>query len=204
MNSTFLAWIFRMPLIRRWSLMYSHKQENIAEHSHQVAVVAHMLAVIRNTLFNGTLSPEKAATLALYHEIAECWTSDVASPVKYSAPALTREFKKLEVAAEKACLETLPDSLKPYFETLLVSEKVDPVYKEIVKAADIICAYIKALDELRFNNSEFEHVKTNLELKLLPYRELPEVSYFFEHFLASCVSTLDDLTRNSDLEKYTI
>lgn len=93
MKSTFLAWIFRMPLIRRWSLMYSHKQENIAEHSHQVAVVAHMLAVIRNTVFDGKLSPEKAATLALYHEIAECWTSDVASPVKYSDPSLTREFK---------------------------------------------------------------------------------------------------------------
>lgn len=199
MASTFLAWIFRMPLIRRWSLMYSHKQENIAEHSHQVAVVAHMLAVIKNKLFNGDLIPEKAATLALYHEIAECWTSDVASPVKYSYPELTREFKKLEVAAEKACLNTLPAQLQDYFEELLVSEKTDPVYKDIVKAADIICAYIKALDELRFNNSEFEHVKINLEEKLASYKRLPEVEYFMEHFLGACVSTLDDLTKDSNL-----
>ncbi|MCP5207768.1 MAG: 5'-deoxynucleotidase [Hahellaceae bacterium] len=201
MKSTFLAWIFRMPLIRRWSLMYSHKQENIAEHSHQVAVVAHMLAVIRNTVFDGKLSPEKAATLALYHEIAECWTSDVASPVKYSDPSLTREFKKLEVAAEKACLNTLPEALRDYFEPLLVSEKADPIYKDIVKAADIICAYIKALDELRFNNSEFAHVKSNLETKLAPYKSLPEVAYFIDYFLDSCVSTLDDLTSAPLLRK---
>lgn len=199
MKSTFLAWIFRMPLIRRWSLMYSHKPENIAEHSHQVAVVAHMLAVIKNTLFDGNLQPEKAATLALYHEIAECWTSDVASPVKYSDPALTKEFKKLEVAAEIACLKTLPKPLQGYFEELLVSEKTDPVYKDIVKAADIICAYIKARDELRFNNTEFEHVKTNLESKLSPFYTLPEVEYFMTYFIDACVSTLDDLTRESPL-----
>jgi 5'-deoxynucleotidase len=93
----------------------------------------------------------------------------------------------------------LPASLREYFEPLLVSEKADPVYKEIVKAADIICAYIKALDELRFRNTEFEHVKTNLELKLRAYESLPEVKYFIDYFLGSCVSTLDDLTRNSPL-----
>jgi len=192
-QSTFLAWIMRMPLIRRWSLMFCQRQENIAEHSHQVAVVAHMLAVIKNRQFGGTLSPERAATLALYHEIAECWTSDVASPVKYSNPTLRDEFKKLETAAEKACLATLPQALQEDFAPLLVSEQMDPAYKDIIKAADELCAYMKALEELRFNNPEFTQVKVNLEEKVESLRSREEVAYFLDTFVDSCQFTLDIL-----------
>ncbi|MCP5169528.1 MAG: 5'-deoxynucleotidase [Hahellaceae bacterium] len=192
-QSTFLAWIMRMPLIRRWSLMFCHKQENIAEHSHQVAVIAHLLTIIKNKKFGGQLSPDRAATLALYHEIAECWTSDVASPVKYSNPALSEEFKKLETAAEKACLATLPDEFRDEFACLLVTEQMDPAYKDIIKAADVLCAYMKALDELRFHNPEFTQVKTNLEEKVRSLRSLPEVAYFLDTFVDSCQFTLDIL-----------
>ncbi len=193
-QSTFLAWIMRMPLIRRWSLMFCHKQENIAEHSHQVAVIAHLLAVIKNRRFGGQLSPERAATLALYHEIAECWTSDVASPVKYSNPALSEEFKKLETAAEKACLATLPSDLQAEFAPLLVSEAIEPEYRAVLKAADVLCAYLKALDELRLQNPEFTQVRTNLEEKVESLRrQQPEVDCFLNTFVESCRFTLDIL-----------
>ncbi|MBY5992068.1 5'-deoxynucleotidase [Ferrimonas balearica] len=192
-SSTFLAWLFRMPLIRRWSLMYCVKPENVAEHSHQVAIVAHLLAVIKNRLFDGDLNPDRAATLALYHECSETRLGDIVSPVKYSNAQITSEFKKLEAAAEQHCLESLPEALREDFAELLVQNNVAPEYAALVKAADVICAYLKAKEELAHHNHEFSHVVEKLEPKLETLRERPEVAYFLDVFMASCGATLDSL-----------
>ncbi|MCU7799450.1 MAG: 5'-deoxynucleotidase [gamma proteobacterium symbiont of Lucinoma myriamae] len=199
MQSTFLAWVFRMPLIKRWSLMFCHKKENIAEHSHQVAVVAHLLALIYNKkvvpLNNSKpLIPERAATIALYHDQIEIYTGDTVTPIKYHNQELTREFKKLESTAENLCLETLPEEFREDFSGLIISDKIEPKYARIVKSADVICAYIKTLDELKHHNYEFEHVKLNLEKKLDKLKEQAEVRYFMDVFMASCITSLDKLT----------
>jgi 5'-deoxynucleotidase len=194
MNSAFLAWILRMPLIKRWALMHSVKSENVAEHSHQVAVIAHLLAVIRNTYFNGKLNAEKAATIALYHEVSETKLQDINHVTKYHNPDLTREFKKIEEMAELECLKTLPVELQPIFKPLLVQKEVDEEYKTLVKAADLISAYLKACDELRFQNAEFSHVKTRLEKMLGEYqRTMPEVEYFLSIFKEKCFVSVDQL-----------
>lgn len=197
MQSTFLAWVFRMPLIRRWSLMFCHKAENIAEHSHQVAVVSHLLAIIYNKKFaelGQPISPEKAVTIALYHDQIEIYTGDTVTPIKYHNPELTAEYKKLEQSAEKLCLETLPDEFKEDFEDILLSAEIDKQYARIIKSADVICAYIKTLDELKHHNYEFEHVKLNLEERLEQLKIYPEVAYFMDTFLDSCVVSLEKLT----------
>ncbi len=199
MQSTFLAWVFRMPLIRRWSLMFCHKTENIAEHSHQVAVVSHLLAIIYNKNIIDPaqkISPEKAATIALYHDQVEIYTGDTVTPIKYHNPELTAEFKKLEQSAEKLCLDTLPDELKADFNDILLSGEINKNYVRIIKSADVICAYIKTLDELKHHNYEFEHVKLNLEDRLEQLKVYPEVAYFMDTFLDSCVTSLDKLTNN--------
>ncbi|MFQ3207593.1 MAG: 5'-deoxynucleotidase [Glaciecola sp.] len=194
MNSAFLAWILRMPLIKRWALMHAVKNENVAEHSHQVAVIAHLLAVIRNTYFQGTLNAEKAATIALYHEVSETKLQDINHVTKYHNPDLTREFKKIEEMAELECLKTLPVELQPIFKPLLVQKEVDPEYKKLVKAADLISAYLKACDELRFQNSEFSHVKIRLEKMLTEYKNtMPEVNYFLSIFQEKCFVSVDQL-----------
>lgn len=194
-QSTFLAWILRMSLIKRWALMHSIKQENIAEHSHQVAVIAHLLAVIRNTLFDGSLVPERAATLGLYHEVSETKLQDINHVTKYHNPELTREFKKLEALSEQECLHSLPKTLQSQFAPLLIQSQVDPEYKTIVKAADLISAYLKACDELSFGNKEFKHVKLRLENMLTEYREtLPEVEYFLDTFAQNCLVNVDELS----------
>jgi 5'-deoxynucleotidase len=192
MNSAFLAWILRMPLIKRWALMHTVKNENVAEHSHQVAVIAHLLAVIRNTYFQGTLNAEKAATIALYHEVSETKLQDINHVTKYHNADLTREFKKIEEIAELECLKTLPIELQPIFKPLLVQKEVDPEYKTLVKVADLISAYLKACDELRFQNSEFSHVKIRLEKMLSEYRNsMPEVDYFLSIFQEKCFVGVD-------------
>jgi len=195
-KSTFLAWILRMPLIKRWALMHSVKSENIAEHSHQVAVISHLLAVIKNKYFDGQLSPEKAATIALYHEVSETKLQDINHVTKYHNPTLTQEFKKLEEIAEKECLQSLPEDLRGEFEHMIVQSQVDAEYKQIVKAADLISAYLKACDEVSFGNREFEHVKLRLDKMLSAYKaDMPEVVYFLETFQENCFVTVDKLSR---------
>ena len=196
-KSTFLAWILRMPLIKRWALMHSVKPENIAEHSHQVAVIAHLLAVIRNQYFNGTLNPERAATIALYHEVSETKLQDINHVTKYHNPALTKEFKKLEELAELECLNSLPEPLRETFKPLLVQSQVEQEYKQLVKAADLISAYLKACDEISFGNKEFSHVKTRLNDMLAEFKnEMPEVEFFLATFEKHCFVSVDKLAQD--------
>ncbi len=189
-----MAWVIRMPLLQRWALMHCFQPENVSEHCHQVAVIAHMLCVIKNKRFNGDLNPERAATIALYHEVSETKLQDLNSNTKYHNPEFTKAFKKLEEIAEQECLETLPEDLRDEMASLIVQSKVDSEYKQIVKAADIIQALVKTNNELRFNNNEFLHVKEKLVLKLEQLcKEMPEVACFSELFLDDCTSTLDAL-----------
>ncbi len=193
-QSTFLAWITRMPLIKRWSLMHCFRKENVSEHSHQVAVIAHLLTVIDNQYFNGTLSPETSATIAMFHEISETKLQDLNSKTKYQTPEFTKQFKALEHIAETECLHTLPTELQHYYENLVVQSNVDPAYKKIVKAADVLSAYIKAKEEMRYNNQEFAHVVISFEEKInVLKQEIPAVNFFLEHFIDSCNCTVDEL-----------
>lgn len=194
-ESTFLAWMFRMPLIKRWALMYCVKPENVAEHSHQVAIVAHLLAVITNKKFNGKLNADRVATIALYHEASETRYGDIVSPTKYANPEIAREFKKIETLAEQECLTSLPEEFQEIFDDIIVQDNVQLEYKAIVKAADILVAYIKALDELAHKNMEFEHVEQRLAKKLTQLKsELPAVQYFTDTFLSYCAATVDILS----------
>lgn len=202
MQSTFLAWMFRMPLIKRWALMFCVKPENVAEHSHQVAIVAHLLAVIKNKKFAGNINEDKVATVALYHEASETRFGDIVSPTKYANKEIAREFKKIEYLAEKQCLASLPDEFQDLFSDIIVQDNVNNDYKKIVKAADILVAYIKALDELNHQNHEFDHVKERLEKKINQLRnEMPEVNYFMQTFLSACSNTVDKLSQEFSHKK---
>jgi 5'-deoxynucleotidase len=199
MQSTFLAWMFRMPLIKRWALMFCVKPENVAEHSHQVAIVAHLLAVIKNKKFGGNINADKVSTIALYHEASETRYGDIVSPTKYANSEIAREFKKIEFLAEQECLSSLPDEFQALFSDIIVQDNVESEYKSIVKAADILVAYIKALDELNHKNPEFEHVKQRLEIKINDLKfTMPEVEYFMETFLQACSATVDKLSKNTN------
>jgi len=197
MESTFLAWMFRMPLIKRWALMFCVKPENVAEHSHQVAIVAHLLAVIKNKKFNGNINADRVATIALYHEASETRYGDIVSPTKYANKEIAREFKKIEYLAEKECLASLPEEFQEIFADIIVQDNVESDYKTIVKAADILVAYIKALDEINHKNPEFAHVKERLEVKLDEIKQdMPEVKYFMEMFLLACSATVDKISQS--------
>ena len=135
--------------------------------------------------------------LSVYHEVSETKLQDINHVTKYHNPALTKEFKKLEELAELECLHSLPEALRDEFKPLLVQSQVDAEYKKVVKAADLISAYLKACDEINFGNKEFSHVKTRLDQMLSVYREeMPEVEFFLDTFEQHCSVSVDKLSND--------
>ncbi|MFC4654481.1 MULTISPECIES: 5'-deoxynucleotidase [Rheinheimera] len=193
-SSHFFAHLFRMKLINRWPLMRNVTTENVAEHSHQVAVVAHMLATIRRELFQGDISPDRVASLALFHDASEVLTGDLPTPVKYFNAQIAQEYKKIEQIAEQKLLAMLPAELQPHYQNLLVSDSYSPLEKQLVKAADTLCAYGKTLEEISAGNHEFVLAKKRLEGMLATY-ELAEVKYFLQVFVPSFSLSLDEISQ---------
>lgn len=195
MNSHFFAQLSRMKLINRWPLMRNVQSENISEHSLQVAMVAHMLALIENRHFAGQLNPERAALMALYHDASEILTGDLPTPVKYQNQALATEYKKIEKLAEQRLLAMLPAEFVDDFRPLLDSTSQDAAHAAVVKAADTLCAYSKCLEELAAGNHEFAVAKRRLET-MLEDRMTPAVRHFLDTFMASFSLTLDEMSQH--------
>ena len=195
--SHFFAHLARMKLIYRWPLMRNVQKENISEHSLQVAMVAHALALIENRKFGGTLNPEQAALLALYHDATEVLTGDLPTPIKYHNPAIANEYKKIEKLAEQRLLDLLPAEFVEDYRPLIDSDHQDPELTRVVKAADTLCAYSKCLEELAAGNHELELAKRRLE-KMLDERMTPTVRYFLEVFMPSFALTLDEMSLERD------
>ncbi|WP_337878846.1 5'-deoxynucleotidase [Rheinheimera sp.] len=193
-NSHFFAHLFRMKLINRWPLMRNVTTENVAEHSHQVAVVAHMLATIRRELFQGEINPDRVATLALFHDASEVLTGDLPTPVKYFNAQIAQEYKKIEQIAEQKLLAMLPPELQAHYERLLLSDSYSQTEKQLVKAADTLCAYGKTLEEISAGNHEFVLAQKRLEGMLATY-DLPEVKYFLQVFVPSFSLSLDEISQ---------
>ena len=190
MKSHFFAYISRMRFIQRWALMRNTAPENVQEHSHQVAVLAHALAVIRNEKFGGHLDPGAVAAAALYHDASEILTGDMPTPIKYDNPAIRNAYKDVETLASRRLLEMLPPELRPVYEPILL--ETDGEIHRVVKAADKLSAYIKCVEELKAGNNEFREAAAQTRRALEGYG-LPEVEYFLETFMDSFSLTLDEL-----------
>lgn len=190
--SHFFAYMARMKFIQRWGLMRNTDSENIMEHSLQVAMVAHGLAVIGKELFGRTVDPERTATLALYHDASEVITGDLATPIKYFNPQIKAAYREIEGVAKTKLVALLPEALRPAYQELFSPRGEDADAWQLVRAADKLCAYLKCLAELKAGNSEFSRAKEAIERELDRF-DLPEVRYFRETFVPSFSLTLDEL-----------
>ena len=190
MRSHFFAYVSRMRFIQRWALMRNTAQENVQEHSQQVAVLAHALAVIRNEKFGGSVDAGQVAVAALYHDASEILTGDMPTPIKYDNPDIQKAYKEVEAVAEKKLLRMLPSELQDVYESAITGEGGE--IGELVKAADKLSAYIKCVEELKAGNNEFREAAAQTRKALEAY-EMPEVAYFMETFMESFSLTLDEL-----------
>lgn len=190
MRSHFFAYLSRMRFIQRWALMRNTAPENIQEHSHQVAVLAHALAVIRNEKFGGQVDPGAVAVAALYHDASEILTGDMPTPIKYDNPAIQGAYRDVEKMAEQKLLGMLPQELREVYAPILTVP--DEETRRLVKAADKLSAHIKCLEELKAGNLEFRQAAEQTRRALESY-DLPEVRYFIDTFLESFSLSLDEL-----------
>ncbi|WP_206406946.1 5'-deoxynucleotidase [Flavonifractor sp. An100] len=186
----FFPMIARMRYINRWGLMRNTDPENIQEHSHMVAVLAHALAVIEKEKFGGTIDPGAVAVAALYHDASEILTGDMPTPIKYDNPDIQSAYKAVEAVAEEKLLSMLPPDLREsYRDVISIS---DPHVRALVKGADKLSAYLKCVEELKAGNLEFKKAREQTYAALCQ-NPIPALQYFMEHFLPGFELTLDEL-----------
>ena len=193
-NYNFFAMVNRMKYIDRWALMPNTQKENIAEHSHSVAVIAHALALIGKREFGKDYDENRVAVLALFHDTTEVITGDMPTPVKYYNDEIKSVYKKIEAVAGQRLLSMLPDEYKADYEPMFEHSEEDRELWLLVKAADKISALIKCIEENRMGNREFDIALKAQEQKIAEI-DIPEVKYFSEHFLKSYYLTLDEHTK---------
>ena len=197
MEYNFFATISRMKYIERWALMRNSRQENLSEHSLEVAMIAHALCVIGNVRYDKDLNAEKAALVGLYHDSSEIITGDMPTPVKYYNSDIKEAYKQVETIAEYKLIEKLPQDLQPAYMDIYKTDNTpdDKYMRRLVKAADKLSAYIKCIEEENSGNKEFSTAKKSIEETLNKLKEeLPEVKDFIDEFLPAYGKSLDELT----------
>lgn len=196
--SHFFAYLDRLKLIRRWGLMRNTQPENNAEHSLFVSMIAHALAVIRNTYFGGSLDADRAAVLALYHDASEIITGDLPTPIKYHNADLTEAFHSVEQIARDRLLAMLPAPLQPVYTDILQPAPEDAPLWALVKAADKLSAYIKCIEERRMGNAEFAKAEQSILAGLQSQYGTEEVLWFLSNCIPAYEQSLDELGGQGD------
>lgn len=186
---SFFALVSRLKNIDRWALMRNADRENVQEHSHMVAVIAHALGLIRRNIFKIECDPDRAAAAALFHDAPEILTGDMPTPVKYHDENMIEAYRRIEDAAVDKLVSSLPEELSWEYRKLL---KIPEDVADLVHAADKIAAYIKCLEELKTGNGEFKSAADSTLSKLKKLK-MPEVDYFIENFIPAFSLTLDEL-----------
>lgn len=192
MSNHFFAMMSRMKYINRWALMRNTQKENISEHSLEVAMIAHNLAIIGNVRFGNHLSVEKAALIGLYHDCTEIITGDMPTPVKYHSSELRLAFQEVEDLAAEQLLSMIPEDMRAYYKELFFQSEEDAYLWKLVKAADKISAYCKCIEEEKSGNTEFRLAKQTI-YDSIQTMELKEVAVFFDEFMESYEMTLDEM-----------
>lgn len=193
-ESSFYAMLSRMKYIGRWGLMNSTRKENISEHSLEVAIIAHALALIGKRRLGKNTNPERTAVLALFHDCTEIITGDIPTPVKYFNRQIKDAYKEVESVAGEKLLGMLPGDLRPEYEPFFKKQPRDEMLWRYVKAADKLSALIKCTEEIRMGNLEFTKAQQTIS-EALGQIDMPELRIFMEEMLPAYSLTLDELDR---------
>lgn len=197
-TSNFLAILSRMKYINRWNLMRNARYESLADHTLDVVFITHALVEIANVFFDASLDSGRAVLLAAFHDAPEILTGDLPTPVKYFDPEIKQAYDKVESAAKKKMISQLPEEMRPVYDNIMnAQEEEDRVLSRYVKAADKLSALIKCVEEEQSGNRDFLQAKRSTLIKL-EEMQMPEITYFMEHFLPGYYLTLDEQTRPSE------
>lgn len=190
---SFFAMLARMKYIERWALMRNSEKENISQHSLEVAIIAHALALLGNKRMGRSYDPEHAAMLGIYHDCTEIITGDMPTPIKYENPEIQSAYKQIEKTAAFRLLNMLPEELREEYEPYFIPRPQDKELHLLVKAADKISALIKCIEEAKAGNQEFRSTEASIMASILELH-CPEADLFVEEFLPTYHLTLDELS----------
>ena len=191
MANEFYALMGRMRYITRWGLMRNTFSENISEHSHMTAVLAHALALIRRDILKlPTPDPDRCAVAALYHDASEILTGDLPTHIKYYNPDIKEAYKQVERIAGNRLLDMLPKELRASYEHLVLEDEAEVL--PFVKGADKLCAYIKCVEEQKAGNTEFD-TAAKQTWESMKEMDRPELNWFLENCLGAFALNLDQL-----------
>lgn len=193
-QNSFYAMLSRMKYINRWGLMRNTRNENICEHSYDVAIIAHALAVIKNKRFEGNVDLERIVILALFHDVSEIITGDMPTPIKYYDSIMKSAYRSVEQAAREHLVERLPEDLREEYEKAIFADESETELWRIVKAADKLSALIKCIEEEKSGNYDFVRAKETIEQSLKDMN-MPELDCFMNEFLPPFNLTIDELNR---------
>ncbi|CAA0080731.1 5'-deoxynucleotidase YfbR [BD1-7 clade bacterium] len=196
-SSRFFAYLGRLKWIKRWGLKRNVEEENVMEHSWQVATIAHALALIHNNDCGGNVDVDRVVTTALFHDVSEIITGDLPSPVKYYSDKIKNAYKEIEAVAEQELLSMVPEPLQPHYRHLLLHSEVPVTINRLVKGADLISAYQKCQTETHAGNTEFKTALDDLERRLREL-DMPEITIFMSLFNEGYLMTLDELLAEHD------
>ena len=191
-ESNFCAMMSRMKYIDRWALMRNSRKENISEHSLEVAMIAHLLAVIGKVRFGKNLDADKAALIGIYHDCTEIITGDMPTPIKYYSEEMRETFHEIEDRAAMQLLEMLPEDIRGEYHDLFFAQESDAYLWKLEKAADKLSALIKCIEEEKTGNTEFKSARAATE-ESIRAMGLEEVEVFLQEFLSAYEKTLDGL-----------
>ncbi|MCI8338623.1 MAG: 5'-deoxynucleotidase [Lachnospiraceae bacterium] len=190
---SFFAMLARMKYIERWALMRNSEKENISQHSLEVAIIAHALALLGNKRLGKEYDAEHAAMLGIYHDCTEILTGDMPTPIKYENPEIQSAYKQIEKTAAFRLLNMLPEELREEYEPYFIPRPQDRELHLLVKAADKISALIKCIEEAKAGNQEFRSAEATIKTSISELR-CPEADLFMEEFLPTYHLTLDELS----------
>lgn len=192
MENGFYAMMSRMKLIERWALMRNSLSENIGEHSLEVCILAHCLAVISNERLGNSIHAEKAALIGIYHDATEIITGDMPTPIKYYNETIQGAFKAVEKEATLQLLSMLPEDIRKSYESIFIPTEEEAYLWKLVKAADKLSALIKCIQERKAGNTEFIRAEESIK-EILNAMNMKEVEIFMNEFLPAYDMTLDEL-----------
>jgi 5'-deoxynucleotidase len=196
----FFALLDRLRWIKRWGLKRNVIEENVMEHSWQVATIAHTLAIIRFDVFHkpsDEYTPEQVATTALYHDCSEVITGDLPTPIKYHSDTIREAYQQIEDEAEVELYKQLPEALQASLKAHILHQHIHPEVAQLVKFADRISAFLKCQAELQAGNGEFKQAALSIEQDIRDMAS-PEVDYFMSNFVESYRLTFDELLSQHD------
>ena len=198
----FFAMLSRMKYINRWGLMRNTRAENICEHSLDVGLIAHALALIGNKKFGKNYDAERAAVLGMLHDASEIITGDMPTPVKYHSKEIRSAYAEVEDRAVDHLVSMLPEEFRPDYEEIMkLNGEKDAALRPLVKAADKIAAAVKCVEEKKSGNREFVQAEQTI-LQNIRDLHLPEADYYVKEFLPSYGLTIEeqDYTREAGLK----